>query len=353
MTHLRFVLFAALILGLAACVTEQAPEVETSGFFPDYTILQSGGPGQPRLFFRNPEADFASYEKILLEPVTVWCSHESSLDQVPRRDVQRLVNQLHIAVARELAQSFDLVTTPGPRTLRIQIILTDAVKSRVPMDVLSTLVPIGRGISTVDRMATGTHAFVGSAAIELSVTDAETRLLLYAAVDRRTGGKAVTGVLRSWDDVEESFRVWAAQIHKGLLEEGLQANWNQERVQALAEDFERAIAALLAKARIEKREVSGDASATEYLIVEDLRLLHRHARRYAHTLASGRGRVESMPLFLRMMEIVRTTRSRAVASDLLVNSQTEIGAARAILGEIASYYGESLPPPVTPPAPEG
>jgi hypothetical protein len=334
-------------LMLVSCVTEQAPKVEPSGFLSDYSILQPGQRGEAMLVYKNPEAVFVRYQRILLKPVRAWRSADSQLDRVPEQDIQRLVNLLHIEVAQALAKNFQLVGKPGPGTLTIEIALTEAAKSNVPADVVSTLVPIGRGVSTLDRLVTGTYGFVGGAGVEGKITDSTTGELLLAAVDRRGGGKALSGVLRSWDDVEEAFRVWAERIRKRLLEEGLQANWDQAKVMHLAKDFEKAVAALLLKARIEKREVSETDSDAEYLIVQDLRLLRRHSQRYARALSARKGRLETTPVFLRLMEIVRSARSQVQGTDILADAQAEIDAARKILGEIAGYYGESLPPPVS------
>ena len=87
------------------------------------------------------------------------------------------------------------------------------------MDTISTIVPIGLGVSTLKAIATGKPAFVGEASVEVRVTDAQTGALLFEAVDSRVGTKNPTAVWDKWEDVDAAFQYWADRMGYKLCTE--------------------------------------------------------------------------------------------------------------------------------------
>src|SRR5262245_62980215 len=70
------------------------PSQEMSGFLDDYSLLRKGAPGDVALIYRNPNADWTRYDKVLLEPVTLWRSGRNSLASVPEDDLLTLLSVL-------------------------------------------------------------------------------------------------------------------------------------------------------------------------------------------------------------------------------------------------------------------
>jgi hypothetical protein len=210
---------AALSLVAGCATTKQARNVETSGFLGDYSKLHQGAKGEALLVYRNPSADFSKYDKVLLEYVTIWKSPDSSLEKVPHAELRRLSLDLYSQVKRKLEEDYELVDQPGPGVMRLRLALTEAGKSNVALDIFSTIVPQARILSAGKSMATGTESFVGGAAGEAELTDADTGEILFAAVDRRAGGKSFKGSSDPWSDVHYSFAYWAHRIRDRLREE--------------------------------------------------------------------------------------------------------------------------------------
>ena len=64
--------------------TKQIAGVQpVGGFLPNPSLLNPGGAGQPDLVYRSPTANFASYNKVILEPVAIWAPPDSPLNTVP------------------------------------------------------------------------------------------------------------------------------------------------------------------------------------------------------------------------------------------------------------------------------
>ena len=211
-----------VLLALVSCsapATRQARTVERSGFLGDYSRLQPGGPGRALLVYRAPDAAIGSYGKVILDPVTVWrVPHASAA--VSRADLQRLADLLYGMLLSRLRTYYVMVHQPGPGTLRIRAALTDAAPSDTTMDVMSQIGPISHTAGEVKEMATGTPAWVGAASAEIQILDAETGKELYAAVDRRVGEKTLTGASNPWDDVTNTFVIWANAVIDRLQAEG-------------------------------------------------------------------------------------------------------------------------------------
>ena len=210
----------ALATVVGCGITDQAGKVDTSGFLGDYSQLEPGADGQALLVYRNPKADFSKYKKVLVDPIAVWRDAESSEEEeVSTEDMERLANYLHRVIVDRLASDYEIVTQSGPGTLRIRGAITEAERSSVPLDTVSTIEPFTRIATEVTRLATGTHLFVGKAGVEGEITDSVTGERLLAAVDRRAGEKVFRGSQSSWSDVKDAFDFWALRLRDRLREE--------------------------------------------------------------------------------------------------------------------------------------
>jgi len=200
----------ALLLLLAACAARPKPQpADFSGFLDDYSLLRQGGPDEVALVYRNPDAHWTSYDKVLLEPVTLWRSGKKSLDAVPEGDLLRLVADLEGAVRRRLGSGFQLVDAPGPGVMRIRLAITDARASDPILDVLrahgSDDVTPGDGPLDLE-----TRRFIESAQIEGELRDAHTDELLAAGVDRRRREGAPP--IGTWAEVDRALGFWADRL---------------------------------------------------------------------------------------------------------------------------------------------
>ncbi|MCP5057855.1 MAG: DUF3313 domain-containing protein [bacterium] len=211
------VMAAALVaLGCATGPTRQARRTETAGFLGSYSQLQKGGKDDALLVYRNPEADFTRYDKVLVEPVAAWGSASTDVDM---DRLQVLIDYLDAALRHSLAQDYEIVERTGPGVLRLRVAITEADGSNVPLDIVSAVIPQIRLLTAVVGLGTTTQLFVGSAGIEAEILDGMTDERLLAAVDRRGGGRTFEGSTASWDDVQKAFDFWAERVRTRLAEE--------------------------------------------------------------------------------------------------------------------------------------
>ena len=208
-----------LIFSLIGCPsTHQARKVEDSGFLKDYSRLKKGEGDEALQEYINPAADFSAYDKVLIDHITLWRPAKSDLAELDEVDVQNLGNYLHKAIKTQLEKDYKIVTTPGPGVMRIRVAITEASDSSAPMNMITTIVPVGIVISAGKRLITGTAAFVGAAGIEGEITDSASGKVLAEIVDRRVGTKRIAGSWSSWDGVDEAYNYWAEKLRRRLAE---------------------------------------------------------------------------------------------------------------------------------------
>jgi Protein of unknown function (DUF3313) len=215
MTRTCAAALAAVLVLAGACARQHRARTphppEMSGFLDDYGQLREGGPGEPSLVYRNPAANWSSYDKVLLEPVSLWRSGARSLDPLPRQDLLRLVSTFDAAVRRRLGEGFQLVSAPGPGVMRVLLAITDARASDPVVDIL-TATPNRKAPPAPDsRLDPETRTFLATAAVEGELRDAQTGTLLAAAVDRR-GHHGPPAPLETWSDVDRALAFWADRI---------------------------------------------------------------------------------------------------------------------------------------------
>jgi hypothetical protein len=209
---MRFRLVATLLLPalVMSCTPRRSPlRTDVSGFLDDYSLLRPGAPGEVALVYRNPQADWKSYDKVLLEPVTLWRSGRNSLDACPEDDLLRLAGGLENAVRRRLGEGFQLVEEPGPGVMRIRLAITEARASDPILNVLrahgdSATAP-GEGPLNPE-----TRRFIEAAEIEGEIRDARTNTLLAAGVDRRRRHGAPP--IDTWAEVVRAMDFWADRV---------------------------------------------------------------------------------------------------------------------------------------------
>lgn len=213
----------AAICMVAACsrTTQMSNVTPTGGFLPQPALLQPGQSGQPSLVYLSPQVSSGGYNKVILDPVTIWAGENSHLLSLPPEEQQGLAENFHARVYEALEKECQMTTAVGPNTVRIRLALVDAEQSDPGLNTISTYIPQAHVVSTLAAFTFdgGAGIFAGSASAEGYATDAKTGALLWQGVDKRAGQNALgTNTLNSWGDVDNAFVAWskdfAARLNK-------------------------------------------------------------------------------------------------------------------------------------------
>jgi hypothetical protein len=225
LARIILIVVAALLVGCAA--TKQARTMEKSGFLGDvYPLMHKGGNGEALLIYKNPrvaEIPRGTYRKMLLEPVTIWGPAAAEQNASRQKDLHDVADLLYALTYDNLSKDYEMVSAPGPNTLRIQAAMTRADQSYVVLRAVSTI-PAPMNVlalgTLLKDLGTGKPLFVGEASIEMKISDSETGEILAASADRRVGKRHLDSKsFDSWDDVHKTLAFWAEQLRYRLCKE--------------------------------------------------------------------------------------------------------------------------------------
>jgi Protein of unknown function (DUF3313) len=205
---------AALLVQAGCSVTQRAPQdsIKETGFLTDYSQLTATtNTDLAAKVYVDKTANWASYSKVRLEPVTFWAGSDS---KVPADVQQRLTDFAYQQLTQQFkAKGFQLVTTTGPGVMVVRVALTDATSATPGLRTISVVVPQAIILSNATAAIRGKPSFSGSAETEGEVLDGQSGLRIAAWVDRRVGGNSIENAnVWEWGDAENAIKRWAERI---------------------------------------------------------------------------------------------------------------------------------------------
>lgn len=207
------VVASTAIVCLTGCVTSsQARHVTPGGFLGESaSLLEKGVRGEDTLLvYRKDGADWRAYDKVILDPVTIWSAKPSTLPQEQLDDYQKLVDNFHRTLREKLAVSYGIVEAPAPGALRIQTAIVNGAQAYNTLKVAKVIAPYAGFADILWTFATGKPAFAGEVSLEYMIKDAQTEELLAAGADRRVGGNQLgKATFTTWGDVQHILTYWS------------------------------------------------------------------------------------------------------------------------------------------------
>jgi len=202
-----------------------APPPPTGFLGSDYALMTPPAEGTDQkamLRYVDPSANWSSYTKVIIAPVTFWAADDS---KVSAADQQALCNYAYHEFIKVIGKNFLLTNQPGPGVIKLSVALTDATSAVPGLRSISVVVPQARALSAIKKLATGSYAFVGSAQGALKLNDSVSGELLAAAVDKRLGGTSIKNVdVFEWGDAENAINYWADLTDQRLGTFGVQSS---------------------------------------------------------------------------------------------------------------------------------
>jgi hypothetical protein len=213
------ILLTVIALVVPGCFSaKRASDVKFSGFLgQDYDKLQKGGPDQALYNYIKPGVNWASYNKMLLEPVTVMVPADEK--GIVSSDMLSVANNFYSQLVTELSKNWEMVKEPGPNTIRAKVGLTDVSPGSGAMQAVSSVLPIGLAVSGVQTMVGAKPSFSGELSVETKANDATTGELLGAGVDRRLAGKSLKTASDTWGALNNVTETWAKMFSYRLCKE--------------------------------------------------------------------------------------------------------------------------------------
>ncbi len=175
--------------------------------------LQVGPEGGVKLRWVKPGADFAKYDKLMVDNVLFYFAEDSESKAIDAEKMKELSDIFNQEFVQTLKDKVPIVAEPGPGVARIRVAVTDLKLNNQAVSAISTvtsLTPIGLGVNLIKRGATGTWAGSGMTKAEFMVLDTATNDVLVAAADEQAAG--FTERYTEMGSVRAAFKFWAERV---------------------------------------------------------------------------------------------------------------------------------------------
>jgi hypothetical protein len=130
----------SIIVMLGGCAETKQVSMATPGpgssFLPDPSLLQKGASGEVDQVYLNPNANWGSYTKMILDPVTIWAGRGSNMDKASPKEQKALADAFYTDLYNAASKRCKMVTEPAPGTMRWKIALVDASSANPFMNTL-------------------------------------------------------------------------------------------------------------------------------------------------------------------------------------------------------------------------
>lgn len=194
--------------------TTEATPAEEGFLHGYYEKLKPGPKGGANMRWLKPGVDFTKYNKIMLDSVVFFLADDSEYKGIDGNIAKELSDSFNLAMVNALKDKYPLVSEPGPDVLRVRVAITKINQSHPGMSLISTVMPIGMGISILKKGATGSWSGSGTTGAEGLAIDSMTNEVVGAAQDERSAGFATR--YTKWGSAEETFNYWAARFREFL-----------------------------------------------------------------------------------------------------------------------------------------
>jgi len=207
-------LIIGMMLVVGCATTESARSgmgAPPKGFLGDYYgELKPGPEGGAKLRWLKPGVDFAKYKKVMLDSVIFFFADDSEYKGMDPQELKEIADAANRQLVDTLKGTYPIVAEPGPDVARIRMAITDLKQSRPVLSGVTSVVPIGLGISLVKKGATGSWTGSGATGAELMALDSMTNDVIGVAKDERSAG--FTERFSKWGSAEEAFKFWGERI---------------------------------------------------------------------------------------------------------------------------------------------
>jgi len=186
-------------------------EAQKVGFLGDYAKnLQPGPEGGAKMRWLKPGVDFGKYNKVMLDSVVFFLADQSEYKGIDPQAMKELADSCDQQVVNVLKGTYPIVAEPGPDVVRIRFAITDLEQSRPVLSAITTVVPIGLGISLIKKGATGAWTGSGATGAELMAIDSMSGDVIAVAQDKRTAGFGER--FSKWGSAEDAFKFWGERL---------------------------------------------------------------------------------------------------------------------------------------------
>jgi len=201
----------AVGIGLAfAATTAFAADIQFSGFLGNpsvYSLLKPGPEGGAKLRWLKEGVDPKKYDKFMVDSVIFYIADQADYKGIDPQEMKELADLFNKELVAAFKDKYPIVADPGPNVARIRIAITNVKPSRPGVSTVTSIIPVGMGVSLVKKGATGGWSGSGETGMEAMALDSMTEEIIMLAVDQRKA--EFEQRFSKWGSANDAFKLWS------------------------------------------------------------------------------------------------------------------------------------------------
>ncbi|HBL23856.1 MAG TPA: DUF3313 domain-containing protein [Deltaproteobacteria bacterium] len=201
----------AVVIGIVFTVSVAfAGDPPFSGFLGDksvYETLKPGPEGGAKLRWLKPGVDFKIYNKFMVDSVLFSLADTTQYKGFDPQEMKEMADSFNKEIVAAFKDKYPIVADPGPNVARLRIAITNIKQSRPGVSAVTSVIPVGIGISLVKKGATGGWSGSGETGVEMMALDSQTNDILLLAVDERKA--EFEQRFSKWGSATDAFKFWS------------------------------------------------------------------------------------------------------------------------------------------------
>ncbi|MRR34979.1 DUF3313 domain-containing protein, partial [bacterium] len=213
----RMILSVVLSLVLSVSMAVAAEDFTRSGFLGNpsvYDMLRPLEGGGAR--WLKPGVDFKKYNKFMVDSVIFFLADNSDYKGIDPQEMKELCDEFNKALVAAFKDKLPIVAEPGPDVARVRFAITNVQPSRPGVSAVTSVIPVGLGVSLVKKGATGGWVGSGETAAELMVLDTATNEIVALGAIKRAA--EFDERFSKWGSARETFKFWSEKLVQTLTD---------------------------------------------------------------------------------------------------------------------------------------
>jgi hypothetical protein len=204
-----------LIMGmmlLAGCGTSPPKTGFLGEYYKNLTPAPEGGLAKSR--WLKPGVDFPRYKKVMVDYVVFALAEDSEYKAISGHEMKELGDAASLALVNAINKKYPVVDQPGRDVSRLRMAIVGLKQSNPVLSGISTVIPVGLGISIIRKGAAGAWSGAGATQAEAMILDSLTNEVLAVGCLEYTAG--FTERFTKWGSVEDAFEYWGEMGAKAI-----------------------------------------------------------------------------------------------------------------------------------------
>jgi hypothetical protein len=152
----------------------------------------------------KPGVNFAKYNKFMVDYMVFALAEDSEYKGIEGDEMKKLGDAASLALVNAINKKYPVVAEPGPDVMRVRVAIVGLKQSNPVLSAISTVIPVGEGISIIKKGATGSWSGSGATQAEVLFLDSMTNEVIGAGYDEYKAG--FTERFTKWGSAEDAFK---------------------------------------------------------------------------------------------------------------------------------------------------